>query len=65
VGQLVSPQTGEYYERAYELLMREGIAFSYADVSYCQWYEVDDADDLAAAEELLASSPSARITASR
>jgi choline kinase len=57
-------ETGEYYERAYELLMRDGIAFSYADVSSCQWVEVDDADDLAAAEALL-SEAGGRITASR
>ena len=47
-------ETDEYYERAYELLMQSGIGFSYADVSACQWCEVDDADDLAAAEALLA-----------
>jgi choline kinase len=47
-------ETDEYYERAYELLMAGGVGFSYADVSACQWCEVDDADDLAAAEALLA-----------
>jgi choline kinase len=47
-------ETDEYYERAYELLMEKGIGFSYADVSTCQWSEVDDAEDLAAAEALLA-----------
>jgi len=47
-------ETDEYYERAYELIMRQGIGFAVADVSRCQWCEVDDADDLAAAEALLA-----------
>ena len=47
-------ETDEYYERAYELLMHKGVPFSYADVSMCQWCEVDNADDLAAAERLLA-----------
>lgn len=47
-------ETDEYYERAYELLMAEGVSFSYADVTDCQWCEIDNADDLAAAEELLA-----------
>ena len=43
-------ETDEYYERAYELLMQQGVPFSYADVSRCQWCEIDNADDLAAAE---------------
>jgi choline kinase len=47
-------ETDEYYERAYELLMRDGVGFSFADVSSCEWCEVDDAGDLAAAEALLA-----------
>jgi len=47
-------ETDEYYERAYERLMVEGVPFSYADVSACQWCEVDNAEDLAAAERLLA-----------
>jgi choline kinase len=46
-------ETDEYYERAYELLMQRGVPFSYADVSLCEWCEVDNADDLAAAEALL------------
>jgi len=51
-------ETDEYYERAYELLMLQGLPFSYADVSTCQWCEIDDAADLATAESLLAQ-PSA------
>jgi choline kinase len=49
-------ETDEYYERAYELLMHEGVPFSYADVSKSEWCEVDNADDLAAAERLLLGS---------
>jgi choline kinase len=48
-------ETDEYYERAYELLMQQGIRFSYADVSACRWCEVDDADDLTAAEAMVAA----------
>ena len=51
-------ETDEYYERAYELLMQEGVPFSYADVSMSEWCEVDNADDLAAAERLLAAARS-------
>jgi choline kinase len=51
-------ETDEYYERAYELLMGEGVPFSYADISMSEWCEVDNADDLAAAEALLARSRS-------
>ncbi len=47
-------ETDEYYERAYELLMQGGVSFSVADVSNATWCEIDDADDLAAAEALLA-----------
>lgn len=50
-------ETDEYYERAYELLMQKGVPFSYADVSMSQWCEVDNADDLAAAEAMLARAP--------
>jgi choline kinase len=46
-------ETDEYYERAYELLMQDGIGFSVADVSEVTWCEIDDGDDLAAAEALL------------
>jgi len=49
-------ETDEYYERAYELLMQKGVPFSYADISMCQWCEIDNADDLAAAERLLLGS---------
>lgn len=47
-------ETDEYYERAYERLMQKGTQFSVADVTKCQWAEIDNADDLAAAETLLA-----------
>jgi len=47
-------ETDEYYERAYELLMQDGVGFSVADVSTATWCEIDDGDDLAAAEALLA-----------
>jgi choline kinase len=46
-------ETDEYYERAYERLMQEGVSFSYADVSSCTWCEIDNGEDLAAAEALL------------
>jgi choline kinase len=48
-------ETDEYYERAYERLMQKDRHFSVADVSRCQWAEIDNAEDLAAAEALLAS----------
>jgi choline kinase len=47
-------ETDEYYERAYELLIEQGVPFHYADVSRSRWCEVDNADDLAAAESMLA-----------
>lgn len=47
-------ETHEYYERAYERLVQRGTHFGIADVTGCLWCEVDDADDLAAAEHLLA-----------
>jgi len=46
-------ETHEYYERAYERLIQNGAPFRCADVSSCQWYEIDNADDLRAAEQLL------------
>lgn len=45
-------ETHEYYERAYELLMRDGAAFGFADITACTWTEVDNRDDLAEAERL-------------
>ena len=45
-------ETHEYYERAYERLMRKGVHFDYADVRDCIWAELDDATDLATAEKL-------------
>jgi choline kinase len=47
-------ETHEYYERAYQYLLDEGTEFHYTDVAGCAWYEIDDAADLAAAEEVLA-----------
>jgi choline kinase len=47
-------ETGEYYERAYERLMEQGIDFGYADISQCVWYEIDDAEDLERANQLFA-----------
>jgi len=47
-------ETDEYYERAYELLIQEGAPFAVADVSAATWCEIDDSDDLASAEALLA-----------
>jgi len=49
-----SGQTDEYYEYAYERLMQKGTPFAVADVTKCQWAEIDNAEDLAAAEALLA-----------
>ena len=49
-------ETDEYYERAYELLMRDGVEFGYADISACTWTEVDDNNDLAHAEHLASQS---------
>lgn len=51
---MIDGETDEYYERAYERLMQKGESFSVADVTKCQWAEIDNADDLAAAEALLA-----------
>lgn len=48
-------ETHEYYERAYERLMQQGVEFTYADISAHLWCEIDDADDLERANSLLAS----------
>lgn len=47
-------ETDEYYERAYERLMEREMRFGYADITGCTWTEVDDAADLARANELVA-----------
>ncbi len=47
-------ETDDYYERAYERLMQRGIDFGCADISNCVWHEIDDADDLARAERIVA-----------
>jgi choline kinase len=46
-------ETGEYYERAYEHMMAEGVPFRVADVTGCRWTEIDDPDDLLRAGELV------------
>jgi choline kinase len=45
-------ETHDYYERAYELLMGDGVDFHAADITACTWHEIDTATDLAEAEEL-------------
>ena len=47
-------ETGEYYERAYELLMQRGAPVGVADITGCRWGEIDDAADLARAGSLVA-----------
>jgi len=47
-------ETDDYYERAYERLMANGVDFGYADVSQCQWCEIDNEDDLRTANRLVA-----------
>lgn len=49
-------ETNEYYERAYERLMQSGTRFAVADVTGCQWTEIDDDNDLKTAEKMLAKS---------
>lgn len=49
-------ETDGYYERAYELLMQSGMHYELADVTGCQWTEIDDEADLKFAEELLTKS---------
>lgn len=45
-------ETHEYYERAYEKLAQEGTPFHIADVTGCTWTEIDNAADLANAQEM-------------
>jgi len=47
-------ETHEYYERAYELLIQRGLQVGYADISDCEWSEIDTVEDLRAAEAMLA-----------
>lgn len=47
-------ETHDYYERAYERLMEQGLRFGWADISGALWYEIDDAADLERAHELVA-----------
>ena len=44
----------EYYERAFERMMAQGIEIHYADVSGCVWAEIDDAADLERANGIVA-----------
>jgi choline kinase len=46
-------ETGEYYERAYELMMQRGAPVRVADITGCTWGEIDDAADLAKAATLV------------
>jgi choline kinase len=48
-------ETDEYYERAYERLIHSGTQWQIADITGCQWTEIDDAADLRHAEAMLAS----------
>ena len=47
-------ETDEYYERAYERLIQNGAAYQVADVTGCQWTEIDDAADLENANRMVA-----------
>jgi choline kinase len=52
---MCTPAEGhEYYERAYERLMQQGMRFGAADVTAHAWAEIDDHRDLAEAERLAA-----------
>jgi choline kinase len=44
----------EYYERAFERMMAQGVEIHYADVSGCVWAEIDDAADLERANGIVA-----------
>ena len=46
-------ETHEYYEAAYQQLLRAGQPMSWVDVSDCEWTEIDTPADLAAAERLV------------
>ncbi len=46
-------ETDEYYERAYERLLQAGTPYQVADITGCQWTEIDDAVDLAHANKML------------
>lgn len=48
-------ETNEYYERAYERLLQTGTPWQVADITGCQWAEIDDAKDLAHANQMLES----------
>ena len=41
-----SGETDEYYERAYERLIDAGTHYEIADITGCQWTEIDDEADL-------------------
>jgi choline kinase len=46
-------ETDEYYERAYERLMEQGVDVGVSDVSGCVWCEIDDAADLERATRIV------------
>ena len=46
-------ETDEYYERAYERLLQSGTVYQVADITGCQWTEIDDAADLEEANAML------------
>jgi choline kinase len=48
-------ETHDYYERAYELLIQDGQEWHVADVSQCRWTEIDNAEDLAVANQMVAA----------
>ncbi len=49
-------ETDEYYERAYERLLQSGAHYEIADITGCQWTEIDDDADLKLAEEMVSES---------
>ncbi len=51
-------ETHEYYEKAYEQLIAQGVHYEIADITGCVWTEIDDAADLQAAEDMLLANPS-------
>jgi len=45
-------ETDDYYERAYERMMDQGVAFGHADITSANWYEIDNHEDLERAHEI-------------
>jgi choline kinase len=48
-----SGETDEYYERAYERLIDAGTHYEIADITGCQWTEIDDEADLKLAVQMV------------